>query len=174
MSQQNEVGQAQDRRGSLEELTKFLKEFNTAMLVTVSLENQLRARPMAIQDPSEVTDADLWFVTADDTGKIDEINHEHQVCVCAYRTTDQAYISISARVRLDKNREEIKRLYKPDWKAWYGGGEDDPSLVLLKLTVEHAEYWEPKGGRPRVLFEMVKAVVTGEPADKNLNPPKRL
>lgn len=174
MSDKDGTNHAHETRGSLEELYTLLKEFGVAMLVTVTPEHQLRARPMALQDPSEVPDADLWLVTGDDTSKVYEINKEHQVCICTYRSRDAAYVSISALATFDKNREEIKRLYKPSWKAWFTEGENDPTITLLKLKVEHAEYWEPTGGRPRILFEKVKSMLTGEPADKNLNPPKHV
>jgi general stress protein 26 len=158
----------------LTELKQLLTEFDTAMLVTVTPERLLRARPMAIQDPSEMPGCDLWFVTAEDTPKIEEVQEERQVCVCCYRSSDRAYISISAVARIEKDSEAVRRLWKPSWKAWFTKGPEDPTITLLKLNVERAEYWEPEGGRARVLFEMVKAVFTGERADANLNPPKHL
>lgn len=143
MKQTDGTGQHHQEPGSIKELHDFLKEFDTAMLVTLS-GNQLRARPMAIQNPDELSDCDLWFVTGDDTPKVDEIDKEHQVCACAYRARDRAYISISALARVDKDRAAIHRLYKPSWKSWFTGGPDDPTITLLKLTVERAEYWRPK------------------------------
>lgn len=159
---------------SLAELKALLAEFDTAMLVTVTPEKLLRARPMAIQDGSEMPGCDLWFVTGEDTAKVDEVNREHQVCVCCYRASDRSYVSISASARSEKDKDAVRRLWKPSWKAWFPAGPDDPTITLLKLNVVRAEYWEPEGGRMRVLYEMVKAVLTGEPADANLNPPKHV
>jgi general stress protein 26 len=142
----------------------LLKEFDTALLVTTTTDKKLRARPMAIQNPDEVPDCDLWFVTADNTAKADEIYREQEVCVCAYRARDQAYLSISASAHVVKNPVEIKKLWKPAWKAWFPDGEYDPMIALLKLKVERAEYWEPAGGQVRVLYEMIRSALTGESA----------
>jgi general stress protein 26 len=174
VKKENSNWYSQEAQGSREELQAFLKEFDTAMFVTVTPEHMVRARPMAIENPTELGDCDLWFVTSDATAKVDEVVHDQQVGVVCFRSRDKAYISISAKARVDKNQELIKRLWKPDWKAWFPNGPDDPSLCLIKLDVEHAEYWEPEGGRARVLVNMVKAFVTKEPAQKGINPPKHV
>jgi len=42
------------------------------------------------------------------------------------------------------------------------------------MTVIRAEYWEPQGGKVRILYELVKSLVKGEPGDANFPPPKKL
>lgn len=160
--------------GSLQELHDLLKEFDVAMLVTRTPEGFLRARPMAVQDPKEMPGSDLWFVTGDETPKVGEIEQEQQVAVTCYRHWDRAYLSISARARVEHDQEAVKRLWKPDWKAWMPGGPDDPHIALIKLTIEQAEYWEPTGGRLRILYEMVKGVIQRQPAAKKMEPVKRV
>ncbi len=159
--------------GTLQELRDLLKEFDTVMLVTRSPEGLMRARPMAVQDPDDLKDCDLWLVTAEDTPKVAEISDEHTVCIAALRPTDRAYLSISARAEVVHNAAEVRRLWKPDWKMWFEG-PDDPSIAIMKLDVLRAEYWEPKGGRLRVMIDMVKAAVQGKKADEAMAPPKEI
>jgi general stress protein 26 len=159
-------------RGSILELKQMLKEFDTALLTSITPEGLLHARPMAVQDPEEVPDCDLWFVTSTESAKAGEIAQERQVGVGAYRSRDRSWLSISAWAAFERDEALIRRLFKPSWKAWFVNGPDDPTIVILKLMVERAEYWEPEGGRARVLYEMLKARLRGEPADANLNPPK--
>jgi general stress protein 26 len=160
--------------GSLSELREMLKAFDTAMLVTTTEEGLLRARPMAVQDLDALPGVDLWFVTHDDTAKVAEISYEHNVCVACYRAKDRAYISISARAEMERNPELVKRLWKPDWKAWFPAGPEDPAITIVKLTVQKAEYWEAEGGRLRVLYSMLKATLHGKAADAELNPAKEI
>jgi general stress protein 26 len=159
-------------RGSLVELKQLLKEFDTALLTSVTPEGLIHSRPMAVQDSDEVLDCDLWFVTSSDSAKVGEIVQDRQVGVGAYRTRDRSWLSISAWASFERDEELIRRLFKPAWKAWFVHGPDDPSIVLLKLQVERAEYWEPTGGRTRVLYELLKARLRGEPVDAHLEPPK--
>lgn len=167
-----ETGATQES-GSLQELYDLLAEFNVAMLVTRTPDGFLRARPMEVQDPKEMPGCDLWFVTADETPKVGEIQQEQQVAVTCYRPRDRAYVSISARARVEHDQEAVKRVWKPDWKAWIPGGPDDPHVALIKLTIEQAEYWEPAGGRLRVLYEMVKDAIRRPPVVKKLDLMKR-
>jgi general stress protein 26 len=165
--------QPESVRGSKEELLSLLAEFDAAMLVGIEPDGTLRARPMGLQLDHKLGDCDLWFVSADDTHKTDEIDRSQHVNVCCLRTRDRAYVSISARARIDRNPMEVRRLWQPSWKLWFGDEKpEDGGIVLLKLEVEHAEYWEPEGGRLRVLYAMVKGLVSDETVEAGLNPAK--
>ena len=158
-------------RGSKEALLALLAEFDTAMLVGVEPDGTLRARPMGFQH-DKLPDCDLWFVTADDTHKTDEIDRHRQVNVCCLRTRDRAYVSLSARARVDRNPSEARRLWKPTWKMWLGDEKaQDGGIVLLKLDIERAEYWEPEGGRLRVLYAQAREPGSDEPTEDEVNPP---
>lgn len=160
--------------GSLDELMELLEEFDTAMLVTVSPDEMVRARPMALQKRGEVEGCDLWFVTDGDAPKVREIANDRHVGVCCLRNRDKAYLSISAVAEVVRDQALVHRLWKPDWKIWFGDGPENLSLAIIKLRVQRAEYWEPAGGRMRVLFDMVKAAIKGDRADEHMNPPKTI
>src|SRR5262249_52368217 len=115
----------------------------------------------------------VWFVTAIDTGKVDEIARDQQVGVSCYRARDRAYLSISGRASVRQDAELARSLFRPAWKLWFDGAED-PRIAFIELTVEHAEYWEPEGGRLRVVYELLRARLHGESATQNLPPPKRM
>ncbi|MGZ3406451.1 MAG: pyridoxamine 5'-phosphate oxidase family protein [Polyangia bacterium] len=166
--------EAEKAKGSKEELLALLAEFDTAMLVGIEPDGTLRARPMGLQH-DKLADCDLWFVSADDTHKTDEIDRCHQVNVCCLRTRDRAYVSISARARVDRNAAEVRRLWQPSWKLWFGDEQpEDGGIVLIKLDVERAEYWEPEGGRLRVLYAMAKGFINDEAVEAGLNPAKEV
>jgi general stress protein 26 len=161
-------------RGSKEELLDMLGEFDTAMLVGVEPDGTLRARPMGLQK-QRLSDCDLWFVTADDTHKTDEVERNHHVNICCLRMRDRAYISLSANARIDRNAAEVRNLWQPSWKIWFGDEKpEDGGIVLLKLDIERAEYWEPEGGRLRVLYAIAEASLDDETAEENHNAPKEV
>lgn len=160
--------------GSLEELRQLLGELDTVMLTTVTPEGLVRSRPMAVQEPDDALRGDLWFVTAIDSAKVGEIANEQQVGVSGYRPSDRAYLSISGRARVKQDRALARRLFTPAWKSWFTLGADDPTIAFLELDVERAEYWEPEGGRLRVIYEMAKARLRGEPATSTLPPTKHI
>jgi len=154
-------------RGSKEELRALLAGFDTAMLIGVESDGTLRARPMGLQRDA-LPGCDLWFVSADETHKTDEIDRHHHVNVCCLRTRDRAYVSLSARAWIERNPNEVQRLWQPGWKLWFGEERpEDGGIVLLKLEVVRAEYWEPEGGRLRVVYEAPPEEDGGEAAEED-------
>ena len=63
-----------------------------------------------------------------------------------------------------KDRAKIEELWNPILKAWFPEGLDDPSLCLLKVTVEEAEYWDSPNSKLVQIAGFVKALVTGQAA----------
>ena len=137
--------------------------------VGLALALDLEVRERLIAPIRRLTPATLFG-----SGKVEEIREDRQVNVSCLRSRDKAYISISAIARIDNNPSEVGRLWKPDWKIWMSEEPSDGSISILKLTVEEAEYWQPEGGRLRVLYSIVQSLLNDEPAEKSLNPPKRI
>ena len=73
---------------------------------------------------------------------------------------------------LSTDRDLVRELYKPDWKAWLGneggerdGSENDPRIALILVDAQSVTYMKVTKPRPVVLFEVAKAMVTGSPPD---------
>ena len=56
------------------------------------------------------------------------------------------FASISGRLTIANNRDKVDELWSPMVGAWYGGGKDDPDLVLLRLDGARADLWQSSGG----------------------------
>jgi len=111
------------------------------------------------------SDGDLWFFTSDNGHKIDEINSDNRVNVAYSKPEDNTYVSVSGTAEVSKDRAKIEELWSPVLKAWFPEGLEDPTLCLLKVSVEEAEYWEASSSTLVQLFGFVKAMATGQEAD---------
>ena len=149
------------REESIAKLKDLIESIDFAMLTTVN-GGQLRSRPMSTQKFE--MDGDLWFFTSDQTHKIEEIEQDSRVNVAYAKPEDNVYVSVSGRAELVKDKEKIEELWNPILKAWFPKGLDDPTLALLKISVEEAEYWDSPNSKIVQLYGFVKAMVTGEPA----------
>ena len=127
----------------------------------------LRARPMSTQ--AAEFDSEVWFFTRDDSHKIEEIEKDNRVCLGYSKPDDQTYVSVSGRADMTKDRAKMEELWNPILKAWFPEGLDDPNICLMKVTIEHAEYWESPSGKLVQLFGFVKALATGQEADYGEN-----
>jgi len=148
------------QKEKLEKLNELIKDINFAMLTTAEADGTLRSRPMATQKAE--FDGDLWFFTKADAPKVDEIEHEHNVCVSYASPEKQHYVSMSGKAQTIRDRAKIEELWTPELTAWFPKGLDDPNIALLKVNVSQAEYWDSPNSTVVYLIGLAKAAVTGE------------
>jgi len=137
-------------------LKQLLESFDTAMLIT-RCGDRAHARPMAV---AAIEGANtIWFATAMTAPKAEEIRKDSRIS--ATFQGRGRYVALSGCAELVTDREKIHELYKPTWRLWFPQGKDDPALVLIKVSVTDAEYWDNTGARGlRYAFEAAKALVT--------------
>lgn len=128
---------------SKEKLFELIEDLETAMFTTRRADGRLVSRPMATQKRAD--GADLWFVTARKSEKIEEIRNEPQINLAYYKDRTREWVSVSGRARLVDDRSKIRELYQPDWRAWFGdegnekhGTPDDPRMILIAVDIEMA------------------------------------
>lgn len=144
-------------------LSALIKDIGVAMLTTVAPDGGLRSRPMATQGRG-LENGELWFFTADNSGKVAEIETEHEVNLAYSEPKDQRYVSLSGRARVLRDPERARRLWSAEVKAWFPGGPDDPHLALLRVRVHTAEYWDAPSGKMAGLLALAKQKITGASA----------
>ena len=154
----------------LEELYELTDGIETAMFTTRRADGHLVSRPMATQ--KRISDADLWFVTNTDTHKDEEILSNPNVNIAYYDNRSREWVSVSGVARVSRDRHRIKTLYRPEWKAWFPdeggkrtGGPEDPRIALIFVQADFVTYMKNDKPRPMILWETLKARVTGRPAD---------
>ncbi|MEO5824849.1 MAG: pyridoxamine 5'-phosphate oxidase family protein, partial [Gemmatimonadales bacterium] len=151
----------------LDELYELIAEIEIAMLTTRTSDGQLVSRPMATQKRNPV--ADLWFVTSNETHKVDEMEIDPNVNLAYLDSGSMEWVSVSGTATINQDRALIRALYQPDWKAWFGdeggandGGPDDPRLALILVDARTAHYLKSTHSKPMVLFELARGMVTGK------------
>lgn len=154
------------RQESIEKLNELIKDIQFAMLTTND-GGVLRSRPMQTQDFE--FDGDLWFFTSSNTHKAEEIERDNRVNVAYAAPDDNTYVSVSGTASIIKDREKIDEYWNDALKAWFPEGKDAPDLVLLKVAVEQAEYWDAPSSTIAQTIGFLKALATGEKADVGEN-----
>ena len=152
------------QQDGMNELVKIVKDADIAILTTVNPQGQLVSRPLAVQEAE--FDGDLWFFTEDPSPKADEIRSNPQVNVSI--SADKGYISIAGTATLTKDRAKIDELWSASVKPWFDG-KDDPSIALIKVDADTAEYWSLDTPRVVAAFKIAKGMVTGERPDPGKN-----
>jgi general stress protein 26 len=140
-------------KADLEKFYALVDEIEIAMMTTRRPDGHLESRAMATQ--KRAAGADLWFVTAEGTGKLRDLEADPHVNLSYY-----------------KDRQKIRELYATDWKMWFPeegdsrhGTPEDPRFVLIGVDIHAAVFLEVNKPQPVVLFEMAKGWLTGQAPD---------
>jgi general stress protein 26 len=154
-------------KSELKKLYDLIEEIEVTMMTTRRPDGHLESRAMANQKAG--AGADLWFVTAEGSGKLRDIEADPHINLAYYKERTREWISVSGIATVSRDRAKIRELYAPDWKMWFadeGGSRDgsaeDPRLVLIGVDVHAAVFLEVNKPQPVVLFELLKGWVTGD------------
>ena len=164
---EREPAHAETQPGTLDELWKLVEGIETAMLTTRRADGHMVSRPMATQ--KRTSGADFWFATMAHMPKVAEISGEPRVNLAYYKDRTREWVSVSGEGFVSRDRAKIRELWAPDWKFWFpdeggekDGGVEDPRIVLIGVRAVSAQYMTLEKPQALVLFDLVKAKVTGK------------
>ena len=126
-------------------LNELITGIELAILTTIRPDGSLHSCPMAAHgvDPTGV----LWFISGSNTEKVEAARTNQRVNLSFVDHASQRYVSISGFCELVRDHVKAKELWNASYTSWFAGGLDDPNLILLKIAVQQAEYWDTSAGR---------------------------
>ncbi|MFZ6656421.1 pyridoxamine 5'-phosphate oxidase family protein [Undibacterium sp. TJN19] len=144
----------------LEKIRDMIKDVKFGMLTTVDENRQLSSRPLTSQQVD--ASGNIWFFISDEATFLNAVRQNPEVNASFSNVDDSLYVSISGRAQVLRNRQKAEELWNVMAKPWFPSGVDDPHLMLLKVQIHAAEYWDSGSSKMMQLFAMAKAAVTGE------------
>jgi general stress protein 26 len=140
----------------LKTITDIISSTRFATVTTHSADGSLYSRPLAVL--SKEFDGTVWFFTQDLSPKTEDILNDPHVNV-AY-ADGASTVSLAGTATVDRDQARIDEFWNPYAEAWFEGGRQDPTVALLRVDVDSAEYWHVD--KPAVIraVEVAKALVT--------------
>jgi len=151
------------REEQVEFLYKKLEKIRFGMLSTIDPKKGIiRSRPMTNKqvDPAGT----LWFMTSDAAATTFEVDRDHHVNISYAEPSDNLYISVSGLARIVHDKTKVHELWHTLDKAWFPNGVDDPHIVLIRVDITAAEYWDSPSSKVVELYELAKSITTGKTA----------
>ncbi|HUF80964.1 MAG TPA: pyridoxamine 5'-phosphate oxidase family protein [Burkholderiales bacterium] len=146
----------------LDRLAGLIESIKVGMLTTIGPDGSLRSRPLQTLEMD--AQGRLWFFAEAQSPKTEEMEaHDHQVCLSYADSGRMSYVSVSGTGRLVRERERMRELWTPLLKAWFPRGLDDPSLGLLEVRLDKAEFWDSPGSATLRMSGRVDNVKTAGP-----------
>ncbi len=146
-------------------VAELIKGQKFGFLTTTTPEGKLTSRPMALQEVE--FDGDLWFFAEQSAEWLTHISRSPQVNVGV--GSGGTWVSLTGEALVVGDVAKKKELWNSGVEAWLPQGPEDPSVVLVKVNGDSAEYWDSPGGRLATLISFAKAKVTGQRIDAGEN-----
>jgi len=153
------MAEKDERAQSIAKIRQLIKDIRVTMLTTVGQDGTLHSRPMMMQETA--FDGTLWFLTGQDTAKAGEVAEHRRVNVSCAQPDDHRYVSLSGLATIVRDRRKAEQLWSPLHRAWFPEGLDDPTLALLQVEVEAAEYWDSASGKMVAFDGFRRGLVAG-------------
>ncbi len=146
-------------------VAELIKGERFAFLTTIAPGGKLTSRPMTLQEVE--FDGDLWFFAERGSHPVDHIAANPQVNVGV--GSGGRWVSLTGQASVVDDVAKKKELWNGGVGAWFPQGPEDPSVVLIEVDGDSAEYWDSPGGRLATALSFVKAKATGQRIDAGEN-----
>ncbi len=150
-------------REGMKKMGELVKDIRIAMLTTLSADGSMDSRPMATQKTE--FDGTVWFLTRQESGKVQEIAQDSHVSLLYADADDAKYVAAKGRASVSRDKAKIHELWNAMYKAWFPEGEEDPSIAVLRVEITEAQYWEASSSKLVRGMRYLAAATTGGKVD---------
>jgi general stress protein 26 len=147
----------------LRKLAELIGDIEVAMLTTCAADGSLVSRPL--QTLKLDANGELIFFTAADSHKVEELTDDASVNLAYAQPSDHRYVSVRGRARMDRDADTIDELWSPVQKIFFPDGKGDPNLMVLRVRVQDASYWEASGNFVERALDLARGMLSENPAD---------
>ena len=151
-----------DIHDAIQHLQEMLKDNRIGMLTTLAEDGTLHARPMVVQDLE--FKGDLWFFTNEESDIAAQVSHNTQVNVSFVGTKGNRFLSASGTAGLVRDPIKLRELWSSAAGIYFPKGLDDPSLVLVRVTVNTIAWWEGAASPIGRITNLFKAWADRDPS----------
>ena len=122
--------------------SKFWDAVDDSAFMMLGLKGSGFTRPMTAQVDKA---RQIYFFASKSEELVKGLGQADEAIATYVSKGQDLFASISGRLSISNDREKVDELWSPMVSAWYGGGKDDPDLVLLRLDGARADLWQANG-----------------------------
>ena len=151
-----------DPREASERLRAKIGDRAIAMVTATDRRYMPASRPLLTQQFDD--NGVLWFFVPSDGSLALGIETNPRVSATYSDPGRGVYVSLSGYARLVYDPDRIFNLWDERVEPWFRQGPLDPRLALLRVDVDHAEYWDEHSKGMVRLLALAHAALRREPA----------
>ena len=147
----------------LRKLGELIEDIEVAMLTTRTSDGSMVSRP--IQTLKLDVSGELIFFTASKSHKVEDLTDDAEANLAYAHPGEHRYVSVRGRARMDRDSDTIHELWTPAQKIFFPEGRDDPNLMVLRIRVRDAAYWEAADNFIARAFDFARGMLDESPSD---------
>ena len=148
-----------DAREAAVTLRALIGERPVAMVTATDRRFMPSSRPLLIQALDD--DGVLWFFVPSDGSLALDIETNPRVSATYCDSARGVFVSLSGYARLVYDPDRIFALWDAPVEAWFTQAPLDPRLALLRVHIDHAEYWDERSLHRIRLLALAQAALHG-------------
>ncbi len=147
----------------LHRLGQMISDIEVAMLTTRTSDGSLVSRPLHTLKLD--ADGELIFFTAANSHKVQDLTDDADANLAYAHPGDHRYVSVRGRARMDRDDDTIHELWTPAQKIFFPDGPGDPNLMVLRVRVRDAAWWEAADNFIARAFDFARGMLDESPSD---------
>lgn len=151
----------------ISKIKELVRKSKSCLFCTnISTGRPFATRPMSVQDVDD--DGNLWFLSADDSHKNEELNEDNHVQLLFQGSSYSDFMSVYGKTKISRDKNKIDELWQPIYKDWFTEGKDDPRITVIKVTPIDAYYWDTKNNMAIGMLKRVAGAMSGKTMDDSI------
>ena len=118
---------------------EIIGSIQIGMLTTIQANGELRSRPMLC---AHFDFDSLWFLVKETKPLVTDSIANRAANVTFASPERKIFASVTGSALLVEDAKLIQKLWRPEMKAWFHAGLNEPDLALLRVDIHHAEAWD--------------------------------
>ena len=147
-----------------QQLRDRVQKIRICMFTTADADGTLHSRPLTTLEVE--ADGTLWFFVPSGGEVATAVAANPNVNVAYADPDDSIYATLCGMAYVVQDPQKAEALWTPIAAAWFPLGPSDPSLALLRVDVDEAEYWKPESTKVGQFISIAKAALTRTPPDE--------
>jgi len=156
-----EVARELGAREAAQQLRSLIGDQSIAMVTATDRRFMPASRPLLTQALDD--EGVLWFFVPSDGSLALDIETNPRVSATYSDPARGVFASLCGYARLVYDPDRIFGLWDTRVEAWFTQGPLDPRLALLRVDIDHAEYWDDRSRKRIRLLALAHAALRGEP-----------
>jgi general stress protein 26 len=142
-------------------LRRLIEQAGVATLMNLDADGAHAGRPML---PLLIEhDPHIYFLTHQSSRKVAQLQARPNVGLSIH--SDGCFMVVVGAAATSQDAELIRRLWHPTYRAWFPDGATDAEAMVIAITVDRIDYWEPPRSYAVRAAQAVKAMLTRRSVD---------